>query len=119
MKTKSAKSKGRKLQDFVRDLIHEYTGIRLKTRIIGECGDDVYPIDKDWPIYVECKNCEKLSIWSVLKSVRNKTKKVPVLIIKRNHEEPVAVIPLSGLTSLGFFDILKGSEVKHEETKKS
>ena len=85
---------------------------------MGEKGDDVHPIDKDWPIYIECKNCEKLSIWSVLKSVKNKTKKLPVLIIKRNHEEPVAIIPLAGLTALGFFNNLVEKLVTQEEKER-
>jgi len=117
MKTKSCKAKGRKLQGYTRDLIYEYTGIMCKTRIMGESGDDVYLPSADSPLYIECKNREQLSIWKWLDEIRSKTTKCPVLIVKKNHKEPVVIIPLIALTALGFFDILKESEVNNEETK--
>ena len=81
MKTKSAKAKGRNLQNLVRDRLRkifvdnwtkypklEYDDIKSQTMGMG--GEDIVlsPIAKKLiPYSFECKNREKLNIWESLK----------------------------------------------------
>ena len=79
MKTRSAKNKGKRLQNDVRDLILEtFKQLEeddVRSTTMGDSGEDVLlsPVAarKLFPFSVECKNQEKLNIWS---SSRNKQK---------------------------------------------
>jgi len=105
MLTKSAKAKGRALQNLVRDLVKKYWGIVAKVRIMGEKGDDVY-IEGSWQFYIECKNREKLSPWKHFQETQEKAgNKFPLLIIKKNGEKPLAIMDLND-----FFDFSKQTE---------
>ena len=107
MKVKSAKAKGRNLQNLVRDKLRsifvdlwtkmprlEYDDIKSQTMGMG--GEDIVlsPIAKKLiPYSFECKNTERLNLWRSLKqSQDNCEDREPVLIIKRNRSEVYAVI---------------------------
>lgn len=95
MKTKSCKAKGRRLQNHVRDCVREFWCEDARVRIMGEKGDDVYVDSPDWSLYVECRNRQSISIWSWMDKISKKCgDKFPLLVIKKNHKEPLVVIKL-------------------------
>jgi hypothetical protein len=109
MKTRSAKAKGRRLQDAVKELLMEvYTQLRdgdVKTAIMGESGRDIglSPAAEDIiPFDIECKNTEKLSIWSALEQAESNKKegRIPMVVFKRNRSKTYAVLELDKLLEL-------------------
>ena len=68
MKTQSAKAKGRKLQQWVRDQIIEQLEVHpedIESRSMGAGGEDLImarAAREKFPFSVECKNVEKLSL---------------------------------------------------------
>ena len=76
MKTRSAKAKGRRLQNKIRDLLlEEFKELEpddIRTAIMGETGEDIKlspAARRKIPYSFECKNQEKLNIWESLKQV--------------------------------------------------
>ena len=70
MKTQSAKAKGRKLQQWVRDQIIEQLEVHpedIESRSMGAGGEDLImarAARERFPFSVECKNVEKLNqLW--------------------------------------------------------
>ena len=70
MKSRSAKNKGKRLQNKVRDLLLEsFTDLEpddVKSAIMGESGEDIKlsrAARRLIPYSFECKNQEKLNIW--------------------------------------------------------
>ena len=107
MKIKSAKAKGRNLQNYVRDklrkiFVEEWTKVPkleeddIKSQTMGMGGEDIVlsPIAKKLiPYSFECKNTERINLWDSLKQCENNCEgRVPILIIKRNRSEVYAVI---------------------------
>ena len=92
---RSRKSKGRRLQNDVRDSILKlFEGVLeqddVQSAIMGESGTDVKlsPLARRlFPYSVECKNQEKMNIWASLKQAEENVKDgtTPILIFKRNH----------------------------------
>jgi len=110
MKIKSAKAKGRNLQNLVRDKLRkifvddwtkmpklEYDDIKSQTMGMG--GEDIVlsPIAKKLiPYSFECKNTEKLNLWGSLKQCEDNCEdRQPVLVIKRNRSEVYVVMKLN------------------------
>ena len=103
MKTSSGKAKGRRLQNKIRDLLLEHFSDKLepddvKVAIMGESGEDIKlspAARKLIPYSFECKNQEKLSIWSALEqAAENSGDYPPVLIFKRNRSKTYVTIEL-------------------------
>ena len=103
MKTSSGKAKGRRLQNKIRDLLLEHFSDKLepddvKVAIMGESGEDIKlspAARKLIPYSFECKNQEKLSIWSSLEqAAENSGDYPPVLIFKRNRSKTYFTIEL-------------------------
>lgn len=106
MKTSSAKAKGRRLQQETAQRIQEHiesqTGLKLEEgdvscTIMGESGVDIKlsPLArKHFPYDVECKNVEKLNIWSALAQAEANTKegRKPMLVFKRNRSSVYVVV---------------------------
>ena len=101
MKTRSAKNKGKRLQNNVRDILLEAFKDTLeeddvKSTTMGESGEDIQlspAARKLIPYAFECKNQEKLNIWSALEQAEsNGEKGTPVLVFKRNRSKTYAVI---------------------------
>ena len=74
MKTSSAKAKGRRLQQKVRDLLLEtFTELEpddIRSTSMGVSGEDLQlspAARKLIPFAIECKNQEKLNVWDSLK----------------------------------------------------
>ena len=99
-KVRSAKAKGRRLQNFVRDLLREiYHNLEeddIKSQTMGMPGEDIVlsPAAKKLiPYSFECKNKERLDLWKSLEQAsENSEDRAPVLVIKRNHSGVYAVI---------------------------
>ena len=78
MKTRSAKNKGKRLQNDVRDLILEtFKQLEpddVRSTTMGDSGEDILlspAARKLFPFSVECKNQEKLNIWSSLEQAED------------------------------------------------
>ena len=108
MKTRSAKNKGKRLQNKVRDLILEkFTQLEeddVRSTTMGDSGEDVLlspAARKLFPFSVECKNQEKLNIWESLKQAeQNAGKHTPLLVFKRNRSKTYAVLEFGKLLEL-------------------
>ena len=99
MKTQSAKAKGRRLQQWFRDLLIEKLDIHpedIESRSMGAGGEDLImarAAREKFPYSVECKNQEKINIWESLKQAESNSEKgKPVLIFKRNRSKTYAVL---------------------------
>jgi len=113
MKAKSAKAKGRRLQQWVAnkiaDLLDIPTGkdLDIESRPMGQSGVDVILRGKAlklFPFSVECKNTEKFSIPKWIKQAqKNKLSNTDwILFCKRNHMDPIVV-----LNAEVFFNIMR------------
>ena len=109
MKTRSGKAKGRRLQNKIRDLLLEHFSDKLepddvKVAIMGESGEDIKlspAARKLIPYSFECKNQEKLSIWSSLEqAAENSGDYPPVLIFKRNRSKTYVTVELEEFMKL-------------------
>ena len=110
MKTRSAKNKGKRLQNKVRDLILEkFQTLEpddVRSTTMGESGEDIQlspAARKLIPFAFECKNQEKLNIWESLKQAESNSQKgKPVLVFKRNRSKTYAVLEIQD-----FIDLIK------------
>lgn len=97
MKPQSAKAKARRLQDAVYEILIEHFKGQLdpddlRTAIMGESGEDIKrsPLAKKvLPFSFECRNREKINIWSSLEQAEKNASEddTPVLAFKRNRSE--------------------------------
>ena len=118
MKSRSAKNKGKRLQNDVRDLLLEtFNQLEpddIKSAIMGESGEDIKlspAARKLIPYSFECKNQEALNIWSSLEQAEtNSGDYDPVLIFKRNRTKTYAVINIEK-----FIELINESNSKSTE----
>ena len=100
MKSRSAKNKGKRLQNKVRDLLLEtFNQLEpddVRSAIMGEQGEDIKlsPAARRLiPYSFECKNQEKINIWDSLQQAEENCGVYdPVLIFKRNRSKTYAVV---------------------------
>ena len=108
MKTRSAKAKGRRLQNKIRDLLlEEFKELEpddIRTAIMGETGEDIKlspAARRKIPYSFECKNQEKLNIWESLNQAEeNSGDYPPVLIFKRNRSKTYVTLELEDFLKL-------------------
>ena len=108
MKPRSAKNKGKRLQNKVRDLILEkFNQLEpddVRSVTMGESGEDILlspAARKLFPFSVECKNQEKLNIWKSLEqSETNSGKHTPIVIFKRNRTKTYVALEFKKLLEL-------------------
>ena len=109
MKTRSAKNKGKRLQNTVRDILLETFKDDLepddiRSQIMGMSGEDIVlspAARKLIPYSIECKNQEKLNIWSSLEQAEGNSKEsTPVLVFKRNRSKTYAAVELKEFIKL-------------------
>ena len=109
MKPRSAKNKGKRLQNKIRDLILEkFNNILeqddVRSITMGDSGEDILlspAARKLFPFSVECKNQEKLNIWSALEQAEgNSGNHTPLVIFKRNRSKTYAVLEFDKLLEL-------------------
>lgn len=94
---RAAKSKGRKLQNFVRDVFRDIFRDRLEaedieSRQMGGAGVDVIftPASKKLiPFDIECKNQEKFNLNEAMKQAIDNSKdgRIPVVIFSKNQDD--------------------------------
>ena len=108
MKSRSAKNKGKRLQNSIRDLLLEtFRQLEpddIRSAIMGESGEDIKlspAARKLIPYSFECKNQEKLNLWdSLSQAEENAGNYDPVLIFKRNRSKTYAVINIEKFIEL-------------------
>ena len=99
MKTSSAKAKGRRFQQWVRDKLIEQLDVHpeyIESRSMGAGGEDLImarAAREKFPYSIECKNQESLNVWkSYEQAESNAGNYEPVLFIKRNKQKPLVVV---------------------------
>ena len=105
MRPQSAKAKGRKLQQYVRDLIRKQFKYWLeeddvKSTSMGAQGEDVQLSPKAravLPIAIECKSRRRIAVYRDYEQATEhagETNREPVVVIKENGKDPLAIIDL-------------------------
>ena len=109
MKTSSAKAKGRKLQQKFMQLLIEKLDIDpedIESRSMGAGGEDLImskAARTKFPFSIECKNQEKMNIWSAWEqAINNRGIYEPLVVIKKNGVRPLVV-----LDAENFLDMIK------------
>jgi hypothetical protein len=99
MKTSSAKQKGRKFQQWVRDQLIEQLDVHpedIESRSMGSQGEDLIMARvarEKFPYSIECKNQQSLNVWkSYEQAESNSGDYEPILFIKRNNQKPLVVV---------------------------
>ena len=99
MKPQSAKSKGRKFQQWVRDLLIEKLDIHpedIESRSMGAAGEDIMMARSArnlFPFSIECKNQQSLNIWKAYEqSEENSGDYEPIVFLKRNNTKPMVLV---------------------------
>ena len=99
MKTQSKKAKGRRLQQWVRDLLIEKLEVHpedIESRSMGAGGEDLImsrSAREKFPYSIECKNQESLNIWkSYEQAQQNSGNYEPIVVIKRNNVKPLVLV---------------------------
>ncbi len=113
MKTASAKAKGRRLQQHVRDLLrqlgskHGLTDGDVESRGMGQSGADLILSPAAQRVFdslaVECKNVEKLNVGTTFEEHYQKYSSKSGLVMlahSRNRTEPLATLRLSDFMRL-------------------
>ena len=108
MKTQSAKAKGRKLQQMVRDLILEtFTDLEaddVRSTSMGAGGEDLQlspAARRKFPYSVECKNVEKLNVWEAYEQAKSNCGDYePIVVMKKNGKKPLVVIDAEAFVEL-------------------
>ena len=99
MRVQSAKAKGRRLQQWVRDMLIEMLEVHpedVESRSMGAGGEDIImarAARQKFPFSVECKNTEKLNVWDAYdQACANSGDYEPILFIKKNGRRPLVVL---------------------------
>lgn len=108
MKTSSAKAKGRNLQKYVvARILHYFPSLvhdDVISRSMGSQGEDVMlsPVARKLlPISIECKNKKAFSIYKdYAQASSNSHTYHPIVVIKQNKSEPLAVMNLEYFLTL-------------------
>ena len=107
MRVQSGKAKGRRLQQWVRDLLVESLDIHpedIESRSMGAGGEDLImsrAARESFPYSIECKNQEKINVWSAYdQATENSGNYTPIVVIKRNRSKPLVVIDAESFIDL-------------------
>ena len=99
MKTQSAKSKGRRLQQWFRDLLIEKLEVHpedIESRSMGAGGEDLImarAARKKFPYSIECKNQENVNIWKAYEQAgKNSGDYEPIVVLKRNNTKHLVLV---------------------------
>jgi len=121
---KSSKAKGRRLQNYVRDLLREVYCDSLehddiKGQTMGMTGEDIVrsPAAKERCTFsFECKNVERLQIWRAIEQCETNQPEhsAPAIVFKKNGKQPYVAIPFTV-----FCDMLQLEEDYRNGTKNS
>ena len=102
---KSSKAKGRRLQNFVRDMLQDIYVPYLheddiKSQTMGMTGEDIIlspAARKLIPFSFECKNVERLQMWQAIEQCETNRPdcSAPAIVFKKNNKEPYVAIPFN------------------------
>lgn len=101
MKTSSAKAKGRKLQQWVRDMILcVYPKLEkddVRSTSMGVSGEDIQlspKARKKFPYSVECKSRKKIGVYQYFDQAKENCPSTcdPIVIIKADYRNPLVCI---------------------------
>ena len=99
MKTQSAKAKGRRLQQWVRDQLIEQLDVHpedIESRSMGAGGEDLImarAAREKFPYSIECKNQESINIWKSYEQAKeNAGNYEPIVVVKRNNTKPLVLV---------------------------
>ena len=103
----SAKAKGRRLQQHVRDAILEaYPSLEsddVRSTSMGAGGEDVQlspAARKLFPYSIECKNLAKIAVFNYYEQATGHGNYEPLVVIKQNRSRPLAVVDLEHFMEL-------------------
>ena len=106
MKPQSAKAKGRRLQQFVRDRFLEvFPSLQpddVRSTSMGASGEDILlsPAAREViPFSTECKNVQKINIWAALEQAASGDHP-PLVVFSRNRSEVYAALRFEDLLDL-------------------
>ena len=108
MNARSVKSKGRRLQNIVRDALRDaFPSLEqedIKSQTMGMTGEDIVlsPIArKSIPYSIECKNQEAVNVWKAYEQAESNCKDYePLVVIKRNRSKPLVLVDAEHFVSL-------------------
>ena len=108
MNPQSAKAKGRKLQQWVRDLLLEsFPSLEpddVRSTSMGCGGEDLQlspAARKLFGFSVECKNVERLNVYDAFEQASaNSGDHEPLLIMKKNRKRPLVVMDAESFVKL-------------------
>lgn len=107
MKPQSAKAKGRKLQQWFRDLLIKILNSNtedIQSTSMGAGGEDIKMasiVRAKFPYSIECKNQEKLNIYKAYDQAKaNSSDYEPLLVIKKNQKKPLVVLDAEHFVNL-------------------
>jgi len=99
MKPQSAKQKGRKFQQWVRDLLIESLDIHpedIESRSMGAGGEDIMmarAARASFPLSIECKCQQSVNIWKSYEQAKeNSGDYEPIVFLKRNNTKPLVLV---------------------------
>jgi len=99
MRPQSAKAKGRRLQQWVRDQLIEQLEVHpedIESRSMGAGGEDLImarAAREKFPHSIECKNVEKLNVWDAYEqAATNCGDYEPLVVMKKNGKKPLVVV---------------------------
>ena len=99
MKPQSAKGKGRRFQQWVRDMLIEHREVHpedIESRSMGAGGEDLImarAAREKFPHSIECKNVERLNVWDAYEQASaNSGKHEPIVVMKKNRRSPLVVV---------------------------
>jgi len=99
VRTQSRKAKGRRLQQWVRDLLIEKLEVHpedIESRSMGAGGEDLImsrSAREKFPYSIECKNQESLNVWkSYEQAQQNSGDYEPIVVLKRNNIKPLVLV---------------------------
>ena len=107
MKPQSAKSKGRKLQQWFTKLLVDVLDMDeedLESRPMGSQGEDIImgKLSRGkFPYSIECKNQEEVNVWKAYAQAQENCKSYePLVVIKRNRSKPLVLVDAEHFVSL-------------------
>lgn len=112
IKAQSAKAKGRRLQQAVRDAILEsFKSLEsddVRSTSMGAGGEDVLlspAARKLFPYTIECKNLAKIAVYNYYVQATGHNDYEPLVVIKQNRSKPLAVVDFEH-----FMDLVRRSK---------
>ena len=110
MNNDSRKAKSRYLQNIVRQKIIDLFKLNpedIRTSNTGENGEDIKLLSitakRAFPYSVECTNTEQyIGLYKKFKQAKKHNRREPLLVVKKNRSEPLAIINLDH-----FFELIE------------